>query len=120
MSAAKGDAGAGAGEDFAFHRAILAVTGNPCFTRVFGSRLIPQQRFRLERIPQAELTQQLHGLQLHEAMRAAVEAGDVQAARKAVHDHLMRSRVHFRGFLEPWMGDPGRSGEPLSAAGHRP
>jgi GntR family transcriptional regulator, transcriptional repressor for pyruvate dehydrogenase complex len=100
----KGEAGAGADEDFAFHRAILAATGNPYFTRVFdvfGCHLIPRQRTRLDGMKPAELTRYLRRLrQEHQAILNAIEAGDAAAGRKAARDHLTRSRFHFEKLLE--------------------
>lgn len=99
VSAAKGEAAVGADEDFAFHRAILAATGNPYFTRafdVFGSHLIPRQRIRLEGMLPLELDDYLLRLrQEHHAIVQAIETRNVRGARKAAHDHLTRSRKHF-------------------------
>ena len=104
VSAAKGAAGAGADEDFAFHRAILASTHNPYFTRVFdvfGSHLIPRLRTRLEGMQTAELARYVRQLRReHEAIVLAIEAQDSAAARKAAQDHLMRSRAHFQKLFE--------------------
>lgn len=104
VCATKGEAGAGADEDFAFHRAILAATGNPYFTRVFdvfGSHLIPRQRVRLEGMKAAELARYVRRLhQEHQAVLHAIETRDAAAGRKAAHDHLIRSRSHFEKLLE--------------------
>jgi GntR family transcriptional regulator, transcriptional repressor for pyruvate dehydrogenase complex len=104
VCATKGEAGAGADEDFAFHRAILAATGNPYFTRVFdvfGCHLIPRQRIRLEGMRPAELTRYVRRLrQEHQAILDAIETRDAAAGRKAAHDHLTRSRLHFEQLLD--------------------
>ncbi|WP_428377103.1 FadR/GntR family transcriptional regulator [Lichenicoccus sp.] len=104
VSAAKGDAGAGADEDFAYHRAILAATQNAYFTRVFdvfGSHIIPRQRVRLEGMPDAELAAYKERLRReHLAILQAIEAADPAAARQAAHDHLARSRAYFSTRLE--------------------
>nr|WP_321986212.1 FadR/GntR family transcriptional regulator [uncultured Lichenicoccus sp.] len=103
VSAAKGEAGAGADEDFAYHRAILAATRNAYFTRVFdvfGSHIIPRQRVRLERMQTGELAAYHERLRReHLAILQAIEAGDPAAARQAARDHLARSRDHFASTL---------------------
>ena len=104
VSAAKGEAGAGADEDFAFHRAILSATHNPYFTRVFdvfGSHLIPRLRVRLEGMRAAELAGYVRQLRReHQAIVQAIEARDSVAARRAAQEHLVRSRAHFQTLLE--------------------
>ena len=104
VSAAKGEAGAGADEDFAFHRAILSATHNPYFTRVFdvfGSHLIPRLRVRLQGMRAAELAGYVRQLRReHQAIVQAIEARDSVAARRAAQEHLVRSRAHFQTLLE--------------------
>jgi len=103
VSAAKGEAGAGADEDFAFHRAIMAAAKNPYFMRVFdvfGSHIIPRQRSRLEGMQAAELSHYVRRLRReHLAIVQAITARAKFSARKAAHDHLLRSREHFEYLL---------------------
>lgn len=104
VSAAKGEAGAGADEDFAYHRAILGATQNDYFTRVFdvfGSHIIPRQRVRLEGMQEAELAAYKKRLRReHLAILQAIEVRDAAGARQAAHDHLVRSRAYFSNMRE--------------------
>jgi DNA-binding FadR family transcriptional regulator len=124
VCATKGEAGAGADEDFAFHRAILSATGNPYFTRVFdvfGCHLIPRQRIRLEGMKAAELTRYVRRLrQEHQAILQAIEARDAGAARKAAHDHLTRSRMHFERLLESERKSRSTTGLDATASAAKP
>lgn len=100
---AKGEANAGADEDFAFHRAIMAATANPYFVRVFdvfGSHLIPHLRVRLEGMTPAVLRRYLRRVEReHAAIVQAIEAADPRAARRAALAHLARSRAHVADAL---------------------
>jgi GntR family transcriptional repressor for pyruvate dehydrogenase complex len=94
----------GVEEDLAFHRAILAATGNAYFARVFvalGDLVIPRQRARSATLPPPEQQRHLRRIeQEHEAILAAIRAGDPAAARRAARSHLARSRARYTA-LQP-------------------
>lgn len=100
LSTAIGTAGSGAEEDFAFHRAILASTQNPYFTRffdVFGSLIIPRQRLRLSAMSGAERQRYLQRIQReHEVMLIAIRDGDAVTARRAARTHLAKSHARYK------------------------
>ncbi|MBZ9966640.1 FadR family transcriptional regulator [Mesorhizobium sp. B292B1B] len=91
--------GSGSEEDFAFHRAILAATQNANFTRLFdafGSAMIPRQWTRLDQMTISERETYLARMQHeHRAILAAIEAKDVNAARRAMRSHLTKSYARF-------------------------
>jgi len=85
----------GLGEDVTFHRAILAATGNAYFARVFDvfNVVIPRQRLLVAALSQPERERHLRRVgQEHDAILAAIRAGDAAAARRAMRVHLTRSR----------------------------
>jgi DNA-binding FadR family transcriptional regulator len=94
----------GVEEDLAFHRAILAATGNVYFARVFdalGDLVIPRQRARSATLPPPEQQRHLRRIeQEHEAILAAIRAGDAATARRAARSHLARSRARYTA-LQP-------------------
>ena len=91
---------AGLEEDFGFHRAILAATQNANFTRLFdtfGSAMVPRQWTRLDRMTDTEREKYLARMQHeHRAILAAIEARDVNAARRAMRSHLQQGLCPFR------------------------
>jgi GntR family transcriptional regulator, transcriptional repressor for pyruvate dehydrogenase complex len=95
-------------EDFAFHFAIAAATGNPQFPRFLeylGRFIIPRQSVRLtgrdERSQRAYLELILEE---HRAIRDAVVGGDAAAARRAMRKHLLGSQRRY-GALFPDVKD---------------
>lgn len=91
--------GTGSEEDFGFHRAIAAATGNPNFTRLFdtfGNAMIPRQWAHFERMGRAERDRHVARMRReHHAIYAAIEAGDSTAAQRAMRTHLTRSYARF-------------------------
>jgi DNA-binding FadR family transcriptional regulator len=88
----------GLGEDLAVHRAILAATGNAYFAKVFDvfNVVIPRQRIPVAALSQAERERHLRRVgQEHEAILAAIRAGDAAAARRAMRVHLTRARDRY-------------------------
>lgn len=87
-------------EDFAFHRAIAAATGNAHFVRFLeflGRFVIPRQNIRLELATGAEQRAYLARVQReHRRMFSAISARDPVDARRAMRDHLCRSLVRYR------------------------
>lgn len=88
-------------EDFAFHQAIAAATGNPQFTRFLeflGNFLIPRQSVRTGLRRADDLARYLRRIQPeHRRIAEAIAAGDAAAARVAMRQHLMRSRRRYQG-----------------------
>jgi DNA-binding FadR family transcriptional regulator len=91
-------------EDFAFHRAIAAATGNPQFSHFLeylGRFIIPRQSIRVAahhaegRRAYLEMFQQEH-----RSISAAIEAGDAAAAREAMRLHLSNSQARYRRLSE--------------------
>ncbi|WP_031355752.1 FadR/GntR family transcriptional regulator, partial [Mesorhizobium sp. LSJC265A00] len=101
--------GSGSEEDFGFHRAILAATQNPNFTRLFdtfGSAMIPRQWTRLDRMTEAEREKYLDRMQReHRAILGAIEARDVNAARRAMRSHLTKSYARFEDLRDKAVHD---------------
>ena len=99
LEAAIAEGESGAAEDSAFHRSILVATRNPYYTRLFdtfGTLMMPRQWARFEAMPKAEKTQHIGRMRReHEAVFAAIEAGDGKAAQKALRTHLSRSLARF-------------------------
>jgi DNA-binding FadR family transcriptional regulator len=95
--------GDGVGEDLEFHRAIAAATGNRYFVEFFdhlGAAVIPRTRVNRFRADPAGRPEDLRSVnRQHAAILAAIEAGDEQAARAAIHAHLGVSRDALRATL---------------------
>jgi DNA-binding FadR family transcriptional regulator len=87
----------GVTEDFAFHHAVAAATGNPQFPRFLeflGRYIIPRQSIRVEA---PSLRDYLETIQAeHRAILEAIRAGSVDRARRAMRRHLLRSRDRYR------------------------
>jgi len=87
-------------EDYEFHAAIAAATGNPHFSMLLeflGRYIIPRQRVRVGRGTLAEQSRYLAKIQReHEAIHAAIAAGNVAAARDSMRRHLLNglARLH--------------------------
>jgi GntR family transcriptional regulator, transcriptional repressor for pyruvate dehydrogenase complex len=99
IDSAVATAGLGSDEDFAFHRAISAATGNPNFTRLFdtfGNAMIPRQWAHVDKMEMAERERHFTGMgREHRAIFSAIRDGDVTTARRAMRVHLMRSHARF-------------------------
>jgi DNA-binding FadR family transcriptional regulator len=95
---ARGDAAID--EDFAFHQAIAESTGNPHFMRFLeflGRFLIPRQSVRVGLKTTKDLRSYLQHIQAeHCAIAAAIDAGDVSSARRAMRRHLAGSRERYQ------------------------
>ncbi len=87
-------------EDFAFHQAIAKATGNPHFTRFLeflGRFLIPRQSIRVGLKDPKDLRAYLDQIQgEHRQIADAIAAGDMAAARRAMHRHMMNSRQRYQ------------------------
>ena len=99
IDAAVATSGAGSEEDFAFHRAIAAATGNGNFTRLydtFGNAMIPRQWAHIDRMDAAEREKHFAGMRReHRAVFSAIEAQDPAGAQQAMRAHLTRSYDRF-------------------------
>lgn len=86
-------------QDFAFHFAIAEATHNPQFIRFLeflGSFIIPRQSIRTALSEPAGQRAYLENIQgEHDSIFAAIRDGDANAARIAMHTHLMRSRERY-------------------------
>jgi GntR family transcriptional regulator, transcriptional repressor for pyruvate dehydrogenase complex len=87
-------------EDFAFHQAIAAATGNPHFTRFLeflGRFLIPRQSVRAAIRTGDDQRLYLQRIQTeHRAIADAIGKGDVSAARRTMRRHLLGSRQRYQ------------------------
>jgi DNA-binding FadR family transcriptional regulator len=99
IDAAVATSGAGAEEDFAFHRAISAATGNNNFTRLydtFGTAMIPRQWARIDHMTAGEREKHFSRMRSeHQVILSAIEAQDAAAARRAMRTHMTRSYSRF-------------------------
>jgi GntR family transcriptional regulator, transcriptional repressor for pyruvate dehydrogenase complex len=95
-------------EDFAFHRAIAAATGNAHFARFLeflGHLFIPRQSIRLELATPGEQRAYLARVQReHRRMFSAISSHDPAEARRAMRDHLSRSLERYRALAERHAG----------------
>jgi DNA-binding FadR family transcriptional regulator len=103
-------------EDFAFHRAIAAGTGNPRFAEFLeflGWHVIPRQSIRVTLDTPEERRRYLARIQdEHRRIFAAIEARDPSGARRAMRAHLTRSIERYRRLAER---RPGLAGRPAPA-----
>src|SRR3984893_15829784 len=87
-------------EDFAFHRAIAAATGNPQFPpflQYLGRFIIPRQSIRVAAHRPEGQRPYLEAVQCeHVAIFSAISAGDATAAREAMRQHLDNSQARYR------------------------
>jgi DNA-binding FadR family transcriptional regulator len=92
------------GEDFAFHRAIAASSGNPRIAELLaflGGHVIPRQSIRVSMTMPNEQRKYLLGIQKeHQRIYAAIGAGQPAEARKAMRTHLSRSLSRYRRLAE--------------------
>src|SRR6516164_7107460 len=95
------DRGEGAiAEDFAFHRAIAAATGNPQFAHFLeylDRFIIPRQSIRVAaHCPEGQRAYLETFQREHAAIATAIAERDVGAARDAMRNHLTNSQVRYR------------------------
>lgn len=87
-------------QDFAFHRAIAAATGNPQFFRFLeyvGRFIIPRQSIRVAPRHAADQDAYLAMIQgEHRAIFTAIREGEANAARAAMRSHLGNSCERYR------------------------
>lgn len=91
-------------EDFAFHSAVAAGTGNRHYTQFLaflGRHVIPRQSVRSQTTSARTMTSYLARIQReHKRIAQAIEAGDVGAARRAMRRHLTNSLERYRRMAE--------------------
>jgi len=91
-------------EDFEFHRAIAAATGNPQFSQflVFlGRHVIPRQSIRSALVSGAEQSTYMDVIQKeHARISSAIHARDAAEARRAMRAHLSKSLSRYRRLAE--------------------
>lgn len=94
------DVDASIAADAAFHAAIARATGNPYFlrfTQFLGVRLVPSRRLYLQGDDPARHQRYARTINRdHEAIVAAIEAGDPAAARRAARRHIDKSILRYR------------------------
>jgi len=87
-------------EDFAFHRAIAAATGNQQFAHFLeylGRFIIPRQSIRVAaHRPEGQRAYLETFQREHVAIAEAIVARDVGAAREAMRRHLANSQTRYR------------------------
>jgi GntR family transcriptional regulator, transcriptional repressor for pyruvate dehydrogenase complex len=91
-------------EDFAFHRAIAAASGNSRIAELLeylGRHVIPRQSIRVSVTSPDEQRRYLSRIQEeHGRIFDAIGKGDPAEARKAMRTHLARSLVRYRRLAE--------------------
>jgi DNA-binding FadR family transcriptional regulator len=91
-------------EDFAFHRAIAAASGNPRFAELLeylGRHVIPRQSIRVAVSTPQEQRQYLMRIQKeHGRIHEAIRDGQSGEARRAMRTHLNRSLQRYRRLAE--------------------
>jgi GntR family transcriptional regulator, transcriptional repressor for pyruvate dehydrogenase complex len=89
-------------EDFAFHFAIAAATGNPHFERFMrflGSVIIPRQTLRVGMDDPEERRAYLTKIQVeHRIIYGAIRDANVEYARRAMRLHLEQARDRAKRF----------------------
>jgi DNA-binding FadR family transcriptional regulator len=87
-------------EDFAFHRAIAAATGNPQFAHFLeylGRFIIPRQSIRVAaHRPEGQRAYLETFQREHATIVAAIAVHDPEAAREAMRRHLANSQDRYR------------------------
>ena len=87
-------------EDFAFHRAIAAATGNSQFANFLeylGRFIIPRQSIRVAaHRPEGQRAYLETFQREHRAIANSIAAGDAAVAREAMRRHLVNSQVRYR------------------------
>jgi GntR family transcriptional regulator, transcriptional repressor for pyruvate dehydrogenase complex len=98
-------------EDFAFHRAIAAATGNPQFLHLLeylGRFIIPRQSIRVAaHRPEGQRAYLETFQREHAVICEAILAGYAEAARDAMRRHLGNSQVRYRRLAAEAAGSPG-------------
>jgi DNA-binding FadR family transcriptional regulator len=91
-------------EDFAFHRAIAAASGNTRIAELLeflGHHVIPRQSVRASLTSPDEQREYLARIQdEHDRIFEAIAKGDAAEARKAMRTHLTRSLRRYRRLAE--------------------
>jgi GntR family transcriptional regulator, transcriptional repressor for pyruvate dehydrogenase complex len=91
-------------EDFAFHFAIAAATGNPQFERFMrflGSVIIPRQTLRVGMDDAGERRAYLTQIQVeHRTIYAAIRDASAEDARRAMRLHLEHARDRYKRLFE--------------------
>jgi DNA-binding FadR family transcriptional regulator len=89
----------GSQEDFAFHRAVAAATGNANFTRLFdafGAAMMPRQWASFDSMDAGAREEHFSRMRAeHHKLLAAIEDQDPTAAQRAMRTHLGRSYRRF-------------------------
>lgn len=99
--------GDGVEEDLAFHIAIAQATGNPHYPELLGmlTRAL-KDAIRVTRGNEARQEQLVNQVRNeHEAIRAAIERRDIEAARTAAFHHMLSTATRIQNVdAEYWQG----------------
>lgn len=91
-------------EDFAFHSAVAAATGNRHYSQFLaflGRHVIPRQSIRAQATSATTMASYLSRIQReHRRIAQAIAAGNVSAARGAMRKHLANSLERYRRMAE--------------------
>jgi DNA-binding GntR family transcriptional regulator len=99
MLAARDDPLAASLADDDFHRALTAACGNPHL--IASLRPLKRALLRYERVYMREPQRIERSVAQHEAILAALERGDHQAAAHGLYENLAGGLPDLRGALEP-------------------
>ncbi|GHA92978.1 FadR/GntR family transcriptional regulator [Modicisalibacter luteus] len=98
------DASLAQSEDYAFHYAVAAATGNPCFTAFYEQlrhRVIPRANLIDDEINPASTGAYLSRVEgEHTDILDAILARDPQMARETMYQHLNRARTMYAKFQD--------------------
>ncbi|MHA7682953.1 FadR/GntR family transcriptional regulator [Cupriavidus sp. PET2-C1] len=112
--------GDGVEEDLAFHMAVSRATGNPHYTELLGllTRAL-QDAIRVTRGNEARRTDLAAQVRAeHEAMCAAIQARDPEAARKAAFQHMKNTADRIGAADQSfWTGNSRAAAQRLARAG---
>jgi DNA-binding FadR family transcriptional regulator len=101
-------------EDFAFHRAIAAASGNSRIGELLeflGRHVIPRQSVRVSVTSPDEQRRYLERVQEeHDRIFEAIDGRDPAEARKAMRTHLTRGLIRYRRLAERQLPAAGRGG----------
>lgn len=90
--------------DTEFHAAIARATANPYFirfTQFLGVRLVPSRQLYLQGSDASQHQRYARTINRdHQAIYAAIDAGDAAAARRAARRHIEKSIARYRAMQE--------------------
>ena len=86
------DAGAVMAHDIAFHAAVAAASSNPAFALIVGAfETVMRRTWPVGWRSRADDAERMTSVEAHEAIAAAIRAGDPEAAERAMQHHFDHS-----------------------------